>query len=289
MAYENLSAGLLDYAPCQYGTSKLTFRGPKRELSRPYVAYVGGSKTYGKFVEQPFPTLAEELTGLRTVNLGCTNAGLDVFATDPVVPEICSGAELTVVQILGAQNLSNRFYTVHPRRNDRFLKASTLLQSIYGDVDFTDYNFTGHLLGSLRKRSPERFEILRRELRSIWVDRMRLFLGQIRSPILMLWVAGHSPDETNLITDGLGESPVFVDRQMIDDIRPLATEYLELVLPSDVLAEDTKGMVFSPLEAPAARGMMGVRGHAMVAEALVPVLQGLQKEKGPRKRRALRE
>ncbi len=36
---------------------------------------------------------------------------------------------------MGAQNLSNRFYAVHPRRNDRFLRASTLMKTIFREVD----------------------------------------------------------------------------------------------------------------------------------------------------------
>ena len=55
-----------------------------------------------------------------------------------------------MIQVSGAQNLSNRFHAVHPRRNDRFLRASTLLKTIYRDVDFTEFNFTRHLLTTLR-------------------------------------------------------------------------------------------------------------------------------------------
>ena len=44
-----------------------------------------------------------------------------VFVNEPTVIDICSKALVTVVQLMGAQNTSNRFYAVHPRRNDRFL------------------------------------------------------------------------------------------------------------------------------------------------------------------------
>ncbi len=57
MAYENLGESALDYVPCRYGKSKLLFRGPKRKLTAPYVAMIGGTETYGKFVETPFPAL----------------------------------------------------------------------------------------------------------------------------------------------------------------------------------------------------------------------------------------
>jgi hypothetical protein len=61
----------------------------------------------------------------------------------------------------GAQNLSNRLYTVHPRRNDRFLRASGILRTIYRDVDFTEFHFTRHMLDHLRCLSEDRFDIVR--------------------------------------------------------------------------------------------------------------------------------
>ena len=66
-----------------------------------------------------------------------------------------NGRPLTVVQVMGANYLSNRFYSVHPRRNDRFLRASTVMQAIFNDVDFSDFTFTRHMLGALYELSPE--------------------------------------------------------------------------------------------------------------------------------------
>ena len=65
------------------------------------------------------------------VNFGSVNGGVDAFVNDPTIMAACHDAQLTVVQIMGANFLSNRFYSVHPRRNDRFLRASTVLQAIY--------------------------------------------------------------------------------------------------------------------------------------------------------------
>ena len=49
----------LDYLPCRYGRSKLLFRGPRRDLTAPYAAVLGGGETYGKYVARPFPALVE--------------------------------------------------------------------------------------------------------------------------------------------------------------------------------------------------------------------------------------
>ena len=220
MAYENLSESLLDYFPCRYGKSKLLFRGPKRKLDQEYVAYLGGTKTYGKFIETPYSDIVEELTGVMSVNLGCVNAGIDVYAHDQAVLDVCHNAELTVVQVLGAQNMSNRFYSVHPRRNDRFVRASTLLQTIYREVDFTEYNFTRHLLTGLKTLSPDRFEIVRRELKDAWVARMKNLLGQIDGKKLLVWLSEYAPEDENEDIEHQGDAPLFVDREMLKTMQP---------------------------------------------------------------------
>ena len=53
-------AGALDYFPCRYGASRAVFRGPERDLSRPYVALLGGSATFGKYVATPFADPASQ-------------------------------------------------------------------------------------------------------------------------------------------------------------------------------------------------------------------------------------
>ena len=144
----------LDYALCRYGTSKLLFRGPLRRTSSPYVVFVGGTQTFGRYVETPFPALVELSSGVPCINFGLQNAGLDVFLHDAEVMKIAAGGHVTVVQVLGAHNMSNRYYSVHPRRNDRFIAPSKLLCSIYPEVDFAEFHFTRHLLEALKQVSP---------------------------------------------------------------------------------------------------------------------------------------
>ena len=141
MKHENIEGAGLTYAPCRYGMSRILFRGPKRRLDTPYVAFVGGTETFGKFIDRPFPALIEREIGRTCVNFGTVNGGVDAFVNDPTIMAACHDAQLTVVQIMGANFLSNRFYSVHPRRNDRFLRASTVLQAIYSDVDLMVYSY----------------------------------------------------------------------------------------------------------------------------------------------------
>ena len=274
MTYENLGQGALDYFPCRYGKSKLLFRGPCKQLTGDYLAMIGGTETYGKFIEQPFPALVEKAMNIEAANFGCMTAGVDVFANEATVIEACSKARVTVIQAVGAQNMSNRFYAVHPRRNDRFLSASTLLKTIFREVDFTDFAFTKHLLTTLESVSEERFSIVRDELKEAWIARMKLLLSKIEGKIIFLWFADRAPEET-CTGSGLGREPLFVDRRMIEEIRPLVTEVVEVVPSSAALALGTKGMVFPSMEEHAARGLMGPAAHKEAAEALCEALHRL--------------
>ena len=272
MTYDSLREGGLDYLPCRYGASRLTFRGPRRTLDGRYIAFLGGTETYGKFVERPFPALVEEATGLACVNLGLVNGGADAFLQDAAVQEIASGAALTVIQITGAQNISNRYYAVHPRRNDRFLKAGRPLRALYPEVDFTEFHFNRHMLGKLQGVSAARFDRVEDELKGAWCARMSALLSCLRGPKLLLWLATHAPPAPE---ERPGNDPLFVDARMLDEILPPRVSLVEVVASEEALADGKEGMVFAPLDAAAAARLPGPRAHREAAEALVPLIAAM--------------
>ncbi len=274
MTYLNLGECALDYYPCRYGKSKLLFRGPRREMTGDFIAMIGSTETYGKFIEKPFSVLVEHAIGMETVNFGCVNAGVDVFINEPSVLEACGNARVTVIQALGAQNMTNRFYAVHPRRNDRFLRASALLKTIYSEVDFAEFSFTKHLMNALQAISPERFSVVQGELRAAWVARTKLLINKIEGKTILLWFSDRSPDSPPL-PNGLGRDPLFVDRSMVEEIRPHVSAVVEVVPDALTLARGTEGMIYSPLDELAARELMGVGAHEQVAAALVGPLKHL--------------
>ena len=60
MTYDARGQGALDYLPCRYGVSRLLFRGPKSKLDHPYLAFIGGTETYGRFIADPFVHLVQK-------------------------------------------------------------------------------------------------------------------------------------------------------------------------------------------------------------------------------------
>jgi len=275
MAYEHLGRGALDYYPCRYGKSKLLFRGPRKSLDKPYCAVIGGSETYGKFLEVPYPAMLEHLIQMPVVNLGCLNAGNDVYAQDAALTDICSGAEVTIIQVMGAENLSNRFYSVHPRRNDRFVKASGLLRTVFREVDYTEFHFNRHLLGSLNEISLEKFAMVRDELKEAWVACMHSLMSRIEGRVILLWLSAHSPDDTAK-TDALNSDPTFVDRDMINRFSDRVSDFVEVVATQSEIDAGRDRMAFTALEEMLAHEMLGPIAHETAAWRLQEILPRIQ-------------
>lgn len=272
--YEHLGLGALDYAHCRYGQSRQVFRGPKRRLRESYCVMMGGSDTYGRFIERPFPQLVEEQIGQQVVNLGSVNAGIDAYARDPAILNVCAGAKASVLQITGAQNMSNRLYIVHPRRNDRFLRASPLLKNLFRDVDFTEFNFTRHMLNTLQEVSPERFTLVIEELRAAWLARMR-FVAESLPGAKILLHAGGAALPKSLAEDGMGDDPLFLDQGLVAQLQPCFTEFVQVIASEEAKAQGADSLCFGPMEDAAAQQTLGPKFHAEVAHALAPRLQSL--------------
>ena len=251
----------LDYYPCTYPGSRTVFRGPRVGLDGPYIAMLGGSETYGKYIEDPFPDRIADLTGRRVVNLGVQNAGIDVFAQDEGLMPIIMGAEIVVIQAMGAGNISNRFYSVHQRRNDRFLRHSILMETLFREVDFTDFSFTRHMLLSLKSHSPERFAMIAEELSEAWVDRMRLLLRRIPGRKILLWIE-------NADSGPLGPEPLFVTVDMMQKLEPFIDKLVHCDVTLDQSEAQLAEMIFPETERATALQCLSSEAHDRIARML---------------------
>lgn len=271
MSYESPGAGASAGPTCRYGLSRLMVRGPQRALDRPYIAFLGGDETFGRFVENPFPALVEDALNVCCVNLGAINAGVEAFVHDVELMRIAKAADMVVIQLAGADAMSNRFYRVHPRRNDRFVAASSMLRAIYPEVDFTEFSFNRHMLGALRDRSPERFEVVRAELSQAWVARMRLKLRMIGGPCILLWLRYRRGDD-----ELFGAEPMFVTEDMVaalgDDAQACVKVQVQAAGPGGEIGD----MIASASAGPAAAHLPGPRAHREIASRLAGELKGRQ-------------
>ncbi len=268
-------ASPIELYPCRYGASPLVFRGPRVRLTRAYVAALGGTETHGRFIADPWPDLLEDRIDLRCVNLGIAQCGPDLYADDDTVLEICANARATVLQVPGAQNLSNRYYAVHPRRNDRLVSIEPALRAVFPEVEFAQYYFTRALLRTLHATSPERFAPIRVELRRIWVARMNRLLARIPGRTVLVWIGQRSPDAPAETVDA-GDPP-FVTRAMLAALRGRIAGLVEVVEAEVPAARHhLGGRIATPGDRPAARALPGPATHAEAARRLIaPVLRAI--------------
>ena len=256
-------------APVHFDGSRMPFRGPAVSLDRGYVLCLGGSETYGKFVADPFPRLLARRMGVPILNMGAMNAGLDFLITDAAVARAIDGAEAVVLQVPGAANLTNRYYSVHPCRNDRFVRASGALMRLLPGLEVTDIHYTRHLLSRLQTLSTPAFQRVVQALRDRWRDRMGLLLDRIAPPVHLLWASSRPADGWVPARD-LVADPLFVTPPMLAAMRPRVATMTEVATPPRRSVARWRPALGAADQA--ARALPGAAFHLRTASALLPHL-----------------
>ncbi len=262
----------IQYDMCRYEGTKLAFRGPAKSFDAPYVAALGSTETFGPYVQAPYPTLLEEWLDQPVVNLGVRQAGVSLFASERWMLDCASDADVAILQVMGAGNMSNRLYSVHSRRNDRFLAVSPALKNLFPDVDFTDFSFIRHLLQSLAGQSDSGFQTLVEELRFAWLQRMRRVLSCIECPVVLLWMSDRAPSTPSDWPQG--PEPLFVTKAMLDELATDVSAVVEVVGLTEV--DRLEGKLFASHEKEAAFSAPCPVHHAKVAEKLCDVIREIQ-------------
>lgn len=267
MAFLRIGVEVPEVERCSYAGSRLVFRGPARPLDGRFVAALGGSATFGKGVRRPWPQLLETATNADVVNFGAVGAGPDAFLGDAGVIAACARARTVILQLSGADALGNPYYQVHPRRNDRFLRATPALQALYPEVDFFEFSFVRHMLGVLQRRDRRRFACVARTLRSTWSGRMAALAGQLSAwvPVVLLWLGSGPPPEGDADPRG-GSAPFLITRPMLEALRPRVAA---LVIPQLPTRDPVADAAASGAELP------GCGLHAAAAMALAERLAHL--------------
>ena len=267
-AAENVE--VLDYQTYRFGRSKQRFRGPKPNLDDPYIAFIGGSEPFGKFVPDPFPSQLQERLSYQCANWGTPGAGPSFFLRDPVVLEACSNAKACVITVMGAVAMSNRLYSVFKRRNSRVREISKMLDALYPDMSLGDFRFAHNMLRKMHQKDPKKFEVVETELRSAWVARMRELMEEIETTRVLVWMSSRAPEEEPKasVPESFIAAPAFVNREMLEAVAPMADVLVEYVAGHGVAHMPGDGRVFSEEQADAALRYPGTTMHTQLADLL---------------------
>ncbi|WP_237215953.1 DUF6473 family protein [Ruegeria lacuscaerulensis] len=273
MSYHQTGSGIPEDAVCQYSSARLWFRGPKRSLDTPYMACAGGTETFGRFVDRPFAAVLEDRLDRRCLNLGSLFCGVDALCQEKGLQSLLNAAELCVLQAPDLLGQSNRFYRVHPRRNDRFLAATDDLISLYPEIDFADVNFVHHLMKLLQGHQDARFEAVAEELRRNWVRQVGGLLQSLQSPVILLCLRVIRQSEDSRPVQ---ETEVPLTHEMLNAVRPYCARIVRETVSVSGQSDELEDMLFGTLQQPMAEFMIGPAGHRSIADALVGPIQNLR-------------
>ncbi len=278
MAVQQIDDPLFDYRPYRYGRSRQVFRGPMPDLRGPYLSLIGGSGTFGRFADRPYPELLGASLGRPALNLGTDGAGPGFFLSDPEVLRTASESAVCVVQAMCATAVSNRMFTIRPRRNARIHAVSDLLVGIFPEVDFERFAFVPALVKHLRNVDEQRFRLVANEMKNAWIGRTQTLLATIEAPTILFWFSQRAPEDGSADFTDTTNYPHLVDRAMIDAVRTAADGYAECVtdegLPQD-LRVDGKTVLFRPSGDPIDQNheFPSPEMHMRAAEALEPEIR----------------
>ncbi|WP_254443674.1 DUF6473 family protein [Ruegeria atlantica] len=264
MSYHQTGSAGAGHAVCQYGESRLWFRGPERSLDTAYIGCFGGDETYGRFVESPYAAILENRLDRRCLNFGSLFCGVEALCGDAGLFNLMNGAKLCVLQAPGVLSQSNQFYRVHPRRNDRVLAPTAALVDLYPEVDFTNVHFVGHLMRLLQGYQDARFEVVADELRRNWVQKISTLLQKLDAPVVLLALKVLQ-NKDDVPTE---RGPVTVTQQMLDVVRSFTRECVELSAYVSGQSDEIEDMLFGTLQQPMAEHMIGPAAHKSIADAL---------------------
>ncbi len=151
------------------------------------------------------------------------------------------------------------------------------MQDLFPDVDFTDFNFTGHLLSALEYAGHPAFDELVAELKTAWVRRMRAILNAIDGERLLLWMSDRRPEDPSNAISGI--EPLFVDRDMLEALSPAIGGIVEVVANKRSRSEKLGGKLYQLSEEQAAAAMPGPAFHAQTANALAQTFGAPDRER----------
>ncbi|MGB0497217.1 MAG: DUF6473 family protein [Rubricella sp.] len=140
-----------------------------------------------------WPALAAGVAGVPFANWGTPGAGPGAFLRDPVILEACSDARLCIIVLPGAETVSNRLFTVGPRRNARLKGVGERMRLLYPDLPFDTFRTTRAMLRQAARQDADHFALLRLEMQEAWIARMVELVDAIAAPTILLWLRPEAP------------------------------------------------------------------------------------------------
>jgi hypothetical protein len=233
--YQRDDRDIVDYQLWELGDQKL--RGPEPDRSKPYFAAIGAAQVFGRFGLKPFPALIADQIGMQALNLGMSGAGPSFFLQRDELIEAANRAQFVIVQLMSGRSVSNSQAVLANNQGVLWPRADPNAPGLFAEDIYR------HLIQTMTAADLAE---LRAESREIYVEETQALLERIERPKILLYWSKRPVD----YEDGLGDLasywadfPHFVNRDVIDVLKPFADRYVEVVsnrgLPQPLFNRET--------------------------------------------------
>ena len=204
------------------GLGSRTFRGPPADTSAPYLAFIGGAQTFGRFASEPYPTLLGARLGIPVLNLGAGGAGPRYFEA-PELLRLINGAEAVVVQVMSGRSASNSMFD-NSESGAMIGRLRSDQSPLRSDAFFVKF---------AQSCSEIEFKKVVDETRDDYMSSFVKLLQNIVVPKILLWFSIRQPqyvdDFKSLPFGVLKAFPQLVNGSMAKELAAFSDEYVECV------------------------------------------------------------
>jgi hypothetical protein len=221
--YQERDWDVVDYELYTIPGVNYTLRGPQvRDGATRFATILGAGQSFGVLVRDPYAHKLSRAYSMEIMNLAVGGSAPTLYLRNKAAIEACNRSSLCIVQILSARSSQSSYFESRGGKNMLRPRGSKL-PFVPGDTAYR---------AMFDHEPPVIPPIVIGELRANWVKEMLQLLGLIKTPKILLWFSKRSPDlpeSFSSFDEAAGAFPHFVNRAMIDEIRPYADDYVEVV------------------------------------------------------------
>jgi hypothetical protein len=229
IGYQQKDLEIVDYQlyPLKSKTTDRVFilRGPQLETleKNQYFACVGAAYTFGRFCQNPYPTILQQRLGLSVLNLGFAGAGPYFFLKNKPLINYVNEAKFAIILVMSGRSESNSLFDsggleMYTRRADG--------QKIAAQLAYEDL-LANYSLNEVKK--------IVEETRQNWLDNHQKLLSAITVPKILLWFSFRQPEyqeKYKTVHSLFSHFPQLVNREMLEEIKAHSDDYVECISTS---------------------------------------------------------
>lgn len=221
--YQTRDWDVVDYEMYTIPGLNYTLRGPQvSDGASRYASIIGAGQSFGVLVRDPYAHKLSRELSMEVMNLSVGGSAPALYLNNAAAIEACNASGLCIIQMLSGRSSYSTYFESRDGKNMLRPRGSKL-PYVPGDTAYEAMFAT---------EPPIVPQIVIGEVRANWTKEMLQLMSLIKVPKVLLWISERSPDDLSATfatyRQAAGKFPHFVTRQMINDIRDYADDYVEV-------------------------------------------------------------